>query len=130
MATARGRTGRVSHRTFYRRWRCGATLYSSGRRHRRSFMLPSGLSPSAPVELLEGRRLLSTVVGVCAPPDVEFRQVEWNGRLVSARAGEWILRLDGAGDARGKVDRLNARLARVTDHATAVRQLGADGWAL
>ena len=66
-----------------------------------------------------------------AADDAAFVPVQWDGRQVLARPGEWVVRLDrGVGDAPGKVDKLHAKLRKVLPGAGAVRPLGADGVAL
>src|SRR3954465_2863033 len=98
-------------------------MHFDASRRRRS----SGLTPSEKlrcgVELMESRVLLSADPAALAADG--FVPITWNGQNTFAKAGSWIVRLDGlAGQPGRQLGAANALLAKGRDDVRADRYLG------
>ena len=91
-------------------------------------------SLAAVVESLEGRALFSAVLGGTSPQDLlssGFNLVEYEGRQVYAKRGEWILRLRNSIASTPKgLDRLDRLLGKVNRGIRVAADLGGNGFVL
>jgi subtilisin family serine protease len=82
-------------------------------------------SARAPIESLEGRRLMSATA---VSSGIDAVSVAWNGQTHLAKPGSWVVGFERVkGQATAQLGKVNALLARTDLGVTATRHLGANG---
>ena len=80
---------------------------------------------AAPIESLEGRRLMS---GTAAPLGIDAVSVAWNGQTHLAKPGSWVVGFEQVkGQVAAQLGKVSSLLARADLGLTATRHLGANG---